>query len=259
MDQDQTKKMQNLGLQENEAKVYLALLELGRGTVSEISRIAKLNRTTAYDILERLALYGLSNRVAGKKKIYVAEPPHRLKQYLENKKRAAERRLAELDGLLPGLVSLYKTDLKPVIKIGEGKEEMSHIYNHALDAEGTIYSILNLKGYAEIFDLLGKEQSAERAKRGIKENVLAIDSTMAREWYEGAYKGRTKQKRLTTYKWIKADEKKFPVGELNVFDDKVIVMLSKPDENIAFEIQSQSFADFLKIVFEMTWNNVDNK
>ena len=38
-----------------------------------------------------------------------------------------------------------------------------------------------------------------------------------------------------------------------IFDDKIIIMLTKPDEYVAFEIESASAAAFLKIVFEMAW------
>jgi len=38
-----------------------------------------------------------------------------------------------------------------------------------------------------------------------------------------------------------------------IFDDKVIGMLSRASENVAFEITSQTVSDFLKIIFEMAW------
>ena len=79
-------RLEKLGLLPNEAKVYVALLELGKGAVTDISKAAKLNRTTGYDILERLCLRGVANRaLTGKTKIYTAEPPYHLRQYLENK------------------------------------------------------------------------------------------------------------------------------------------------------------------------------
>lgn len=242
------------GLQENEVKVYLALLEVGRSTVSQISKVAKLNRTTGYDVLERLCIYGIVSRTpVAKKKMYTPEPPSRLRQFLEAKKNRMEKHLKELEDVLPDLQSLYKTDLKPMIKFGEGKDEMENIYKHVLTAKSTVYSILNLKGYAEVFDELGTYQEQERYRRKIKEKVLAIKSDTATKWYNKTYKGKKLKQTVTEYRWIEKDPKKFPVGEINVFDDIVIVMLSKPGENVAFEIKSQSFADFLKIVFEMAW------
>jgi len=248
--------LQNLGLQENEAKIYLALLEIGRGTVTQVSTRAGLNRTTGYDVLERLGLYGLVNRaVSGKKKrMYVPESPSRLKQFLENKKRQAERRLGELQGLLPELQTLYKTELKPVIKIAEGKDAMQQLYMNVTESKSTVYSILNLKGYAEVFDKMGTVQSEERFRKGIKEKVLAIDSDVARWWHDKTYLKQSKTRREnTSYKWLPWDDRYNTAGEVNIFDDKVIGVLSKPEESIAFEIQSQTFADFLKLTFEMAW------
>ncbi|MFZ2189356.1 MAG: helix-turn-helix domain-containing protein [Candidatus Magasanikiibacteriota bacterium] len=262
MEKNNLEKLIDLGLQENEAKIYLALLELGKGNVTEISRRAGLNRTTGYDILERLGLHGMVNRarVGSKKIIYVAEPPSHLRQYLEDKKRAMERRMEELNDLLPDLQSLYKTDIKPVIKFAEGKSEMQKLYLNVLDAKSEVYSILNLKGYAEVFDELGAYQSKERHKKGIKEKVLAIKNDTALWWYNKTYKNKTaKDKKLTEYRWLEDAEKYSTAGEVNIFDDKVIGVLSKPSENVAFEIQSQTFADFLKLVFEMAWKNSEQK
>ncbi len=261
MEKISVEKLSNLGMQKNESSVYLALLEMGGGTVTEISRAAKLNRTTGYDILERLALDGLVSRsVSGKKKrIYAAEPPSRLKQYLENKKRKAERRLDELKDIFPDLHSLYKTELKPAIKFAEGKKEMIDMYMHKLEAKGVIYSILNLKGYSEDFDEMGQVSSVERYKRGVKEKCLALKNKTSLEWWEKVYGGKPKRQENTQYRWLDAEMKEYPNGEVNIFDDKVIIMLTKPGEYTAFEIQSQSFAAFLKIVFELAWKNASNK
>jgi len=44
----------SLGLKKTEAKVYLALLELGVGTVSVVAKKAGLNRTSTYDVIQPL-------------------------------------------------------------------------------------------------------------------------------------------------------------------------------------------------------------
>ena len=245
----------DLGLQENEVKIYLALLELGKGSVTQISRKAGLNRTTGYDILERLGIQGLINRArTGKKRIeYVAEPPSRLKQYLEDKRRLYDRRVDELKDLLPGLQALHKTDIKPVIKVVEGKEEMQKLYYNVLESKSEVYSILNLKRYGHDFEEMGTHQEIERSKRGIKEKVLAIENEAAKGWYDKIYAGKPEKQALTEYRWLPDGEKYSTEGEVKIFDDKVVGVLSKPEENVAFEIQSQTFADFLRLVFEVAW------
>jgi len=261
MNADFTQKLLEMGLQPNEAAVYLALLEMGGGSVTDISRRANLNRTTGYDILERLCLYGLAGRspAGTKKKQYLAEPPARLKQYLENKKHVYERRLNELGGLLGDLQSLYKTELKPAIKFAEGKEAMQNLYLHVLDSRSTVYSIINLKNYAEFFDEFGDYQLQQRIRRGVKEKVLAIKNDTALWWYNKTYNKNPIRRRNTEYRWLDLAKEYKTAGEIIIFDDKVIGMLSSPKENIAFEIQSQSFADFLKIIFELAWTKAEKE
>ncbi|MFA6534556.1 MAG: helix-turn-helix domain-containing protein [Patescibacteria group bacterium] len=252
-------KLMALGLKPNETAVYLALLELGTGSVTAISHRAGLNRTTGYDILERLALYGIVNRPLGegKKQTYVVEPPSRLKIYLENKKRRAEERLKELDGLLPGLELLYKTDLKPVIKFAEGKTEMVNMYLHKLDSREPIRAILNLKGYSEDFDEMGQASSAARYKKGIAEKVLAIKNETALSWWEKVYQDKPKLQANTEYRWLAPEAiKELPNGEVNIYNDTTLIMLTKPGEYVAFEITSQSLASFLKIIFDLAWSQV---
>lgn len=246
-------KIIDLGLQKNEALVYLSLLEMGEGSVTTISKACNLNRTTGYDILLRLCLYGIVNRIIkSKKKIYIAEPPIRLRYYLESKKRRAEERLDGLEEFMPDLKALYKTSLKPVILFAEGKEAMEKMYYHKLETKGPILSILNQKNVNSFGDM-GAHQSLERFKRGIKEKVLAAKDKKGVDWYNKIYGKNKKRRENTEYRWVDSKEKSESGGEISIFDDKVNVILSNPEENVAFEIQSQTFADLLEMVFEVAW------
>ena len=53
--------VKNIGLNDKEARVYLACLELGSSPVAEIARRARVNRVTAYDVLEKLMKKGMVN------------------------------------------------------------------------------------------------------------------------------------------------------------------------------------------------------
>ena len=48
-------KLQKFGLSEKEAKIYLALLELGTATVSDIAEKAEINRSNTYVLLNSIA------------------------------------------------------------------------------------------------------------------------------------------------------------------------------------------------------------
>src|SRR5574340_627849 len=260
MDYKIAEQLQKLGLQKHESQVYLALLELGQGTVTDISKAAQLNRTTGYDILERLALYGLANRttLGAKKTMYVAEPPHRLKQYVENKKHQAERRLSDVTEIIPDLQSLYKKENKPVIKFFEGLEGIRNIYWHSLEAKSVIYSILDLNVYLpekekSHYDQFGKEYVKERSKLGVKEKALVMKNEAGLYFYETTYKNSPLYKKFTEYRWLEKQFPFTPAAEVNIYDDIVMGVLVKPGENVAFEVKNSSFANSLKIIFELAW------
>src|SRR3989344_2537557 len=103
--------LHTLGFGEKEAVVYVALLELGRGTVTEISRKAGINRTTGYDILDRLASDGLM-RISGKepKEEYVAESPDKILELLETRFDKARAQVETARGFVPKLKSLQKIE-----------------------------------------------------------------------------------------------------------------------------------------------------
>jgi len=254
MNIDLLEQIKKLGVQNNEARIYLALLELGRATVTEISKKASLNRTTGYDILERLCLKGVANRTAiGKKNMYLAEPPIRLKQYFVNKKNTIDNRLEKLEDILPDLKSLYKTELKPGIKFFEGRTGIKNIYQDALSAKSTIYSILDAEQYLPEFDQFGKDHAKARTALKVKGKYLVKKSKPAQEFWDTTYKNKPAKQKITEYRWLDHNFLFSPAAEVMIFDDKVIGVLFKPGENFAFEIESESFANSLKILFEIVW------
>src|SRR3989338_4426613 len=105
IDTDKTRLYESLvksGLSENESRVFLVLLELGRGTVSQITRKAGLNRTTGYDILDNLTAKGLAS-ISGKepKQEYLAESPDKIVFLLEKEINKKNKQLKKIKNILP--------------------------------------------------------------------------------------------------------------------------------------------------------------
>lgn len=69
-----------LGFSQNEVKVYLALLEKGLSTTTEIAKKTKLFRTNIYDALDRLMKKGLVSYIVKESKKYfdVSDPKNLL-------------------------------------------------------------------------------------------------------------------------------------------------------------------------------------
>lgn len=115
------KDLATIGFSENRAAVYSALLELGKGTVSEIARKAGINRTTGYDVLDGLVADGLAS-VSGKepKQEYVAEAPEKIRGILERKIENDKNILKSFEGFLPELKSLHNVAGRPQVRFYEG-------------------------------------------------------------------------------------------------------------------------------------------
>src|SRR3989344_1825590 len=125
-------KLQRLGLNFSEAKIYLVLLELGKSQVGEISKKTQINRTTTYDSLERLIEKGIVIFVIeANKKVFSPVSPKIFLEDIKEKKKAIEEILSELN---------------LIFKESKGKEE-SNIYRGRKGIKSILQDILNYKEY----------------------------------------------------------------------------------------------------------------
>ena len=92
-----TSVLEELGLSNAEAKIYLALLGLGSSKTGDIIDRTKLQSSTVYHVLGSLVEKGLVSYVLkGKIKFYQAEDPNSFLLFLEEKKRKLNEILPEL-------------------------------------------------------------------------------------------------------------------------------------------------------------------
>jgi len=102
------RELQNFGLSEKEAKVYLAALELGTATIQELSKKSCVNRATTYIQVESLIQRGLvSSTDRQKKSLFIAEKPQRLIEILTDKKTKVEELENKFTGLMPDFEAIY--------------------------------------------------------------------------------------------------------------------------------------------------------
>ena len=242
------------GLDETETKVYLALLQLGPSTVSEITKKAAITRTLGYHILQKLGVYGLvdESASAGARRVFTAEHPQRLLQFVKNKKNAWERKLKDMEDGLPELISMFKVAEKPTIRYQQGIEGVKRIFDETLESKTEILSILDAEGWAQTeFKSWGENYNRERGKRKIHEKFLLLDTPAGREWIKN-YKGSFK---YTEYRWIKREQlpgiEEFG-GEINIYENKVVMALHKPTE-MGVVIESRSLANLLKGLHALAW------
>jgi sugar-specific transcriptional regulator TrmB len=95
--------LQTTGLNEKEAAVYTALLQLGRASAYSVSVKSGLKKPTTYVILEQLIEKGMAQRVPRvKKQLYFANSPETLFGVAEEKLSLAKKKLPELLAMTRG-------------------------------------------------------------------------------------------------------------------------------------------------------------
>lgn len=244
--QDKIDALSELGFSENEARVYLALLELGRGTVSLITRRAGINRTTGYDILASLVTKQLAS-VTGKepKQEYSAESPARLEVLLREEVSRTQARLAETAAnLIPQLKSMQTTVGRPNVRFYEGKEGLIQAYEDTLTAREPIRAYATIEDMHAALPGYFPRYYARRAARGIIARGILARSPAAedRARYNAAELRETALIPYAKYHFS---------PEINIYDNKVMIASSR--EQLGIIIESDEIADAMKKIFELSW------
>lgn len=115
--------LRKLGLKENEAKIYLAGLELGPVPLAALAQKAGIARPTAYEIAGVLKTRGLfSETRQNKKRVFMARSPESLLGILRVEKRELEEREREFLRTIGALEARHFQRSEGMIRHYRGKE-----------------------------------------------------------------------------------------------------------------------------------------
>ena len=212
------KYLQEIGLSEKEAQVYLALLQVDNESIQDIAKKTGINRTTVYPVLESLEKKGLVNEVEiGKKTHYESAPPERLETFVDRQKVILEERSSRLKDIIPQIKGIQREKgERPVVKFFQGREgaisAYEEFYSFPKNVEKDGYFILNNDLLADVFT--EKEMDAFRNIRKGKN----INSIVVYNRKEGE---RTFEK---TKFATRIDEKEFPITtDIAIINDTVVI------------------------------------
>ena len=237
--------LEKLGFEEKEAKLYLALLELGEAGIGDIARKSGLKRTTVYHILDTLKSRGLiSQTQKGKKVLYLAEDPHSIGQDLKEKEALFQKTLPEL----LSIANMFEK--KPAIRYFEGLSGIKEVY---LDELKLADSEL-LCWWAESYDIFGDEfiiehYMPERLKKKIWTRSIVPDSEYARQHQKEDEKWLRKIR-------IAQLEPTFAELEISLYA-KSKVSIKSFQEKFALIIESRALFNTLKNIFELQWRGLE--
>jgi sugar-specific transcriptional regulator TrmB len=239
------KQLKIVGLSDNEVSIYLALLELGKGTVSEISRKATLNRTTGYDVLNRLTTKRLIS-ISGKepKQEYVAESPDQLERFIVEELERKQNELNEARKIIPELKSIHNVLNRPKIRFYEGKEGLEQVYEDTLSSRGEILAYASVEDIQPTLPHYFPHYYKRRTKKGITIRAIFPESPDARE------RASLDKEEMRTSVIVPSETFGFH-PEINIYDNKI--MIASWREKLGITIESSEIADAMKKIFELAW------
>ena len=239
------KTLEYIGFSEKEVLVYLALLQLGRGTVTQISRKAGINRPTGYHILASLDSKELV-KVSGNepKQEYVAESPDQIEKLLLRKIENDQTCIKEARKIIPELKSMHNVFDRPKVLFYEGREGLERVY------EDTLTSTEAIRAYASVENMhMGLPgyfpgYYKRRAGKGIAIRAIIPNSSTGLE-RKSFDKAEMRETALVP-------KEKFDFSpDINIYDNKVMIASWK--EKLGIIIESREISDSMKKIYELAW------
>jgi len=236
--------LNELGIEEKQAKVYLACLELGTATVQELSEKSGIKRTSIYNFLEEIKHKGLVSEIKkDNKTLIVAEDPNNLKEKMK-------KNLHKMEEIIPDLMGIFNLPgSKPKMRYYEGLEGIKKVYEDTYSHGGVLH------GFADWDSIMINDEmnewlwkfADERTRRGIKFYAIVKDGRIARE---------AKLREKTQMRESKiVDNVKFET-ELNMYGGNRVAMLSFHKPYSAVIIEDVAIYNTLMSVWKLLWNNL---
>ena len=248
------------GLNLYEVRIWTALLSRGVSTAGELSDIANVPRSRAYDILESLEKKGFVIMKIGKPIKYLAVPPKEvLERVKKNIKKYSEERIKRLDTLkqndvLDELNSLHDQGIELVepSDLSGSLKGRHNLYNHfelvIRGAEKTVTIVTTEQGLVRKIDSL-KPVFEQIKKRGVKIRILAPITKENKKAVEDL-KGLAEIKNTKTKaRFIIVDSKEII---FMIMDDKDV----HPNYDVGIWINTPYFASAVEELFELAWKNL---
>jgi sugar-specific transcriptional regulator TrmB len=238
--------LSRLGLNEDEGKIYMSLLEQGPANIMTLAKRTGLYRPRIYKLLPELTSKQLvATQKSGNRVLFVTENPAQLKSFVN---RLAE----EVDSVSGELFRTYRNaKRRPIINNFEGKEGIRHVFEEMMNLckkGDVIYRYESPQDYNKIKKYYPRLYLAKAAGAGdsmIDKFVITNEKTQ-----------RTRRQRLERYS--KCVPKNFDLFEyditLLVYHNRVVFIDYKREAvNV---IESARYAEFQKQLFKLLFKSL---
>jgi sugar-specific transcriptional regulator TrmB len=219
--------LRELGLSEQESKIYLALVLLGKANASQISAEAKVSYGTIYNILASMERKGLVKTVPEKTKKFIATTPSELIKLVEEK----EAKLKSLKKEAAELKKQYDLEEQQPIIIAQGKSNFYKLKSEMTPHNKRDYSVRSLFDP----DPVTWRKMKERKAKGVDYRII--------------YGPNANKKAVEKYKKEKIPMVETPVDKvvLSIHDDETLITLL--EKNTTILVKDKNFSELIAWMF----------
>jgi len=243
--------LKQLELSDEEAKLYLTLLQTGPTSVRDLAETVGIKRTTAYFYIDLLVDKGLIMKlVKGSKKLVAANEPENLQTLVEAKLESAKAVQQGFPDMLKTLSSLPKDNVTndAEIRYYKGKNGVKKIYEESLKSK-ELRSFVNVE---EVLQILPENEQlfddATKHNPDMKMFEIVEDSPQARK--RMAISGKNTQNYL--YKFL-PENMRIQSTDILIYDGKVGIINLKDQIN-GVVLHNNDLYNNLRLLFDFIWD-----
>ena len=235
--------LERLGYNHNEVTVYLAMMQLGDTTVTEIARKTQLPRSTAQLAANALQVKGLATLSPRRNHpVWSAENPSKFLLDLREKEALLKR-------LLPEMLALrHAAKKKSILKLFNGFDKIKGIFEAVLQSSypifvlGSVEHMSHYLGQEEIEDFFEKLFS-----RTVPVQLLSTSSEFVLKLKKQSESGQNRVRLFT-------DEHLTQVTYI-FFDTHVAIILLSAQESTGIIFEDTGMVESTKTFFQRLWDD----
>lgn len=242
--------LEEIGLNQSEIKVYLALLDLGESKAGEILKKSGLNSGRIYEVFDSLQKKGfISYIIKSGVKYFSPADPQKIKDYISEKKNQINKEEEDFNSLLPELLGRIKARKEETkIEVFLGLKGIGAAYNKELAYAGkagfvNILGVSSRKHYSnKVYDFFVFNQQPKRRSLKLKIRKILDSSSRAKRDEE-----HEKEASIKYFDFVS------PVS-YSITDGLLIIGIhSDEKKSITITIESKEVAESFIQQFEVLW------
>ncbi|MBI4170217.1 MAG: hypothetical protein HY514_00845 [Candidatus Aenigmarchaeota archaeon] len=252
MRQEYSAVLEKFSISPTAAKVYLALLDLGKASADAIAKRAGTYKANVYDALDRLIEAGMATYITeGRKKLYTPTSPEKLIQVAEESKQKELEKFDELEEdikkIMPQLSAKYNSvKEKDIFEMYKGKKGYRAMILDVLRENPRYW-----KGFG---NLQVQEFFQHDFRKWFKNTKFMLFSTKS----EAVLKRLKEARKCTRVKIIWLPEELYMPVVWTLFGNNLLIIIYEPDI-IAFRMKSDSIVKTFSNQFDYLWKKHSEK